>query len=60
MSHHVISIVWSLYGVAVLFVFGRLLGRLPSLFAGKSWDDWTMVACMVRSSPMTLKIIDLV
>ncbi|KIW00117.1 uncharacterized protein PV09_08299 [Verruconis gallopava] len=50
-THRTTSITWSFYSLAVLAVFLRLLGRMPWFGGEYSWDDYTIVLCLLALTP---------
>lgn len=47
---YILATTWTLYAIAFVFVVMRLIARAPYL-SNKSWDDWTIIACLVALTP---------
>ncbi|ETS88252.1 hypothetical protein PFICI_02080 [Pestalotiopsis fici W106-1] len=47
---YILATTWTLYAIALLFVVMRLVARAPYL-SKKSWDDWTIIACLLALTP---------
>jgi hypothetical protein len=55
-SAHTLAINWISFAFAFVAISMRLIGRLPRFGGQYSWDDYTMVICLVRNCLLTAYI----